>query len=50
MVAGGHEQADIPYLQNQELAGLQQGAEAPPLADDLVRSRNDLGSRANWQA
>jgi hypothetical protein len=36
-----------PDLQDPELAGLQQGAQALRLADDLVRSRHDLGSRDN---
>jgi len=50
VVAGLHEQTDIPDLQDPKLAGLQQGAQAPWLADDLVRSSHDLGSCANRQA
>ena len=50
MVAGWHEQTDTPDLQDQELAIIQQGAEASWLADDLVRSRHDLGGRPDGEA
>lgn len=50
VVAGWHEQTDAPDLQDPELASLQRCAQAPGLADDLVRSRHDLGCRADRQA
>ncbi len=50
VVAGRHEQTDAPDLQDPELAELQRSAQAPGLADDLVRSRHDLGCRADRQA
>jgi hypothetical protein len=50
MVAGLLEQTDTPDLQDPELAKLRKGAQAPRLGDDLVRSCNDLGSRADRQA
>jgi hypothetical protein len=37
-------------LQDQELACLHRSAQAPRLADDLVRSQDDLGGQAHWQA
>jgi hypothetical protein len=37
MVARRHEPTDAPDLQDPELASLQRGAQAPRLADDLVR-------------
>ena len=40
--AGRHEQTEHTDLQDQELADLQRGAQAPWRADDLVRSRDDL--------
>jgi hypothetical protein len=63
VVAGWHEQTHTPCLQDQKLACLQRGAQAPRVADDplagrrlsaiavrLVRSRHDLGGRADGQA
>jgi archaellum component FlaC len=50
VVAGLHEQTDTPDLQDQELARLQRSAEAPWLADPLVRSRHDMGGCADRQA
>ncbi len=50
VVAGGHEQTHTPRLQDQELARVQRSAEAPRCADDLVRSRHDLGSCTDGQA
>ena len=50
VIAGPHEQTDTPDLQDPELASLQRGAQAPGLADDLVRSCHDLGCRADRQA
>ena len=37
MIAGLHEQTHTADLQDQELATLQQGAQAPRFAGDLVR-------------
>ena len=48
VVAGGHEQTP-PLLQDQELAVLQRSAQASGVADDLVRSRQDPGSRTDRQ-
>jgi hypothetical protein len=45
VVAGGHEQTDIADLQDHELGCLQRGAEAPRIADDLVRSQDELECR-----
>ena len=45
-----HEQTDTSRLQDQELASLQRGVEAPRLPDDLVRPRDGLGGRAFRQA
>jgi hypothetical protein len=37
VIAGDHEQTDTPDLQDQKLTELQRSAQAPRLADDLVR-------------
>ena len=50
VVAGIHEQPRPLDIQDQELARLQWSAQAPGLADDLVRSRDELGGRADRQA
>lgn len=50
MIAVLHEQADTPDVQDDELAELQRGAQAPRLSDDLVRPRHDVGGRADGQA
>ncbi len=47
VIAGRHEQTDTADLQDQELACLQRRAQATRLANDLARSRDDLGSRAD---
>jgi hypothetical protein len=44
------EHTHTPRLQDQELAGLKQSAQTPRVADDLVRSRDELGGRADKQA
>ena len=49
VVAGWHEQTYTPRLQDPELARLQRSTQAPRVADDLVRSRHDLGGCADWQ-
>lgn len=43
VIACRHEQADAHDLQDFELAILQRGAQAPWLADDVVRPRDELG-------
>jgi len=50
VAAGLHEQGDTPRLQHPERARLERGGQAPRLADDRVRSRHELGSRARGQA
>ncbi len=50
MVAGLHEQTHPAALQDQELACLQQSAEAAWLPGDLVRSGHGLGAAADRQA
>jgi hypothetical protein len=50
VVADLHEQTDTPDLQDPELAELQRSAQAPRLADDLVRSRHELGGSTDRQA
>jgi hypothetical protein len=47
VIAGWHEQTETADLQDQELARLQRGAQATRLAHDLVRSKDDVGSRAD---
>jgi hypothetical protein len=49
VIAGRHEQTDTADVQDQELARLQRGAQATRVADDLVRSKDDVGSRADRQ-
>lgn len=49
VVAGGHEQTEHTDLQDAELARVQQGAQAPRIAGDLVRSRHGLGGEAHRQ-
>jgi hypothetical protein len=43
VIAGGHEQAGHTDLQNLEPARVRQGAQAPRVADDLVRSWQGVG-------
>ena len=50
VVAGVDEQTEHPELQDTELARLQLGAQAPRVADDLVRSWHGLGGAADRQA
>jgi len=45
-MAGPHEQTDASDMHDRELAGLQRGAQAPRLVDDLVRSRDAM----TWEA
>jgi hypothetical protein len=50
VIAGRYEQTDTADLQDQELARLQRGAQATRLSDDLVLSKDDVGSSAYRQA
>lgn len=49
-VAGTHVQADIPGLQDQELASLQSSTPATWIADDPVRPRHGAKSGADREA
>ena len=50
MVAGVDEQTEHPELQDTELARVQQGAQAPRVSNDLVRSWYGVGGEADRQA
>ena len=50
MVAEADEQTNPTALQDDELGFLQRGAEAARIADDLVRSANDVGGCTVMQA
>ncbi len=47
VVAGGHEQTEHTDLQDPVLTFVQQGAQAPRIAIDLVRSGHGVGGEAD---
>ena len=49
MVAGDHEQTEHTFLQDAELARLQRSFQAPGLAGDLVRPRDNPGIKVEGE-
>ena len=50
MLAGGMSRPTPPTYKTRNWPSYKRSAEAPRLADDLVRSRHDVGSRTDRQA